>query len=165
MPCLWIRSSTSVQVPSSDSEMLNVTQSFCLDFQMGFSGEISDLSSCQIPIPASPSSQKVLPAKTAGLTHSLCLMVPAWLMAAAVTGSLLSDVVGQRPGRRRHWLFCVPLAPRSSSSFRKSPIPCRQYFLPQLAQAAGPYIMTSLNRLSQVLLAGAGAFDDLINPK
>lgn len=62
----------------------------------------------------------------------------------------------------------VPSAPKSSSYLRITQIlllPQRQYFLPQLAQAAGHYATTSLNHLPQVSLAGAGAFDDLINPK
>lgn len=50
----------------------------------------------------------------------------------------------------------LPGAPLPSG---RAPVPSRQYFLPHLAQAAGHYTMTSLNCLSQVLLAGAGAFD------
>lgn len=86
-------------------------------------------------------------------------------MAATVTGLPPLRCGGSALGRRGHWLFCVPLAPGAPLPSGRVPIPCRQYFLPQLAQAAGHYIMTSLNRLSQALLAGAGAFDDLINPK
>lgn len=52
-----------------------------------------------------------------------------------------------------------PWLPRAPLPSGRAQIPCRQYFLPLLAQAAGHYIMTSLNCLSQVLLAGAAAFD------
>lgn len=59
----------------------------------------------------------------------------------------------------------LPRAHLTSGSPQILLLPQRQYFLPQLAQAAGHYATTSLNHLPQVSLAGTGAFDDLINPK
>lgn len=98
--------------------------------------------------------------------HFPCLLAScSWLMAVTRRPSLMC-------GRAVPWWkrahAVVPSAPTGSSYLRITPDPAAppgQYFLPQLAQTAGHYATTSLNHLPQVSLAGAGAFDDLINPK
>lgn len=137
----------------------------CLGFLVGPSGGTADLCSSQVPIPASHCSQKVfLDGPQVWLIHLVWWSTPGWCLSQS-SGSLFSDVVGQHPGRREHCLFCGPLSSRGPLRSGTAQLSRRQHFLPQLAQAAGRYTMTSLNRLPQVSLAGTGAFDDLINPK